>query len=461
MFETSHAVPRWPLMLLVMAAIMMTAALPLVPPAPIHAQGDDDTIRVGLVIKGADGITDTHCVTVPAGATGLDALEAAEVDLIYESSSRGVTICQIGDDGCSFPDEHCFCQCMGGESCTYWAYFRLLGDNWQYNIAGVTAAPLANGAVEGWWWRDNSQANAAPPEPLPFEAICPTQPAFPRTVIDGMGREVTLEAAPQRIASVTLGSDEILFELVDHSRILGVTHFADDPNISNIAGQLQDIPHTDLSGNPEYLISLNADLVILAAYNNPAALDQLLDANVPVFALQSFNTIEDIRTNIRLLGSVTGEEDRAEALIAEMDRRIETVQQAVADQEPVRVLYYEPGGITYGEGSTVDEIITLAGGINVVAEADLGPYPLVGTEFLLASDPDVILVGGWFSGNDSPLDMFETNEALRALRAVRNGHVYQVTDAHMTNVSHHIAQGVEDIAHILYPQAFPPEEDAS
>ena len=69
----------------------------------------------------------------------------------------------------------------------------------------------------------------------------------------------------------------------------------------------------------------------------------------------------------------------------------------------MRVLYYEPGGITYGPGSTVDEIITLAGGINVVSEADLGAYPLVNAEYVLAADPDVILLGGWFAGMPDPL----------------------------------------------------------
>ena len=37
-------------------------------------------------------------------------------------------------------------------------------------------------------------------------------------------------------------------------------------------------------------------------------------------------------------------------------------------QKPVRVLYYEPGGITYGPGSTVDEIITLAGYTEFLAQ---------------------------------------------------------------------------------------------
>jgi iron complex transport system substrate-binding protein len=175
---------------------------------------------------------------------------------------------------------------------------------------------------------------------------------------------------------------------------------------------------------------------------------------VPVFVLSDFNTVDDIRANIRLLGRVTGTERRAGEIITEMDRRLEAVRSAVAGRDPVRVLYYELGGITYGPGSTVDQIIGLAGGVNVVAEAGLEAYPLVDAEFVLAADPDVILLGGWFSDESDPLAAFESDPAFGTLRAVREGHVYPIYDAHMTNVSQYIAAGVEDVARALYPDAF-------
>ena len=441
---------------LVLLVLLMINGVMVTP--RVMAQDNKDTIRVGVVIKGPEGITQTACVTLDEGATGIDALEATSSDVVAESSSMGMTVCQINGTGCAFPDESCFCQCEGGDRCAYWSYFHLSDDgNWQYSPVGAGSFTVEDGAVEGWWWRDSRTPESNPPEPIAFETICSNEATYPRTVTDGMGRDIILDHAPERIASVTLGSDEILFSLVNHNRILGMTYFAEDAEISNIAGQLDDIPHTDLSGNPEHLISLNPDLVILALYSNPAALDQLLDAGVPVFTLADFNTVEDIQNNIRLLGEITGEEIRAEEMIMEMNDRIAEVQAAVADEIPVRVLYYEPGGITYGPGSTVDEILTLAGGINVVAEAGLGPYPIVNAEFLLAVDPDVILLGGWFSGNKDPLATFESDEAFRTRKAVKNGRVYRVVDAHMTNVSHYIATGVEDVAQALYPSAFTDE----
>jgi len=420
-----------------------------------NAQESDDPIQVGVVVQGADNQPQTFCVTLDREEpTGEDALLATGLNIIADKGPMGTTVCRIEGDGCTPPSEHCFCQCMGGDACAYWAYFHLTDqDTWEYSPMGAANSPVKQGDVEGWWWRDSTNPDAPVLPAIPFEEICGEQGTFPRTVIDGLGREVTIEVPPQKIASAALGSDEILLSLVGPERLLGVTYFAEDPAISNIADQLDAIPHTDLSGNPEYLISLEADLVILAAYNNPAALDQLLDANVPVFVLAEFNTIDEIRTNIRLLGQVTGEERKAEALIKDMNTRLQAVQDAITDQEPVRVLYYEPGGITYGPGSTVDEIISLAGGINVVAEFDLGPYPLVDAEFVINADPDVILLGGWFAGQANPVEAFTQDEAFRSLRAVQEGRVYLIHDAHMTNVSQYIVLGVEDVARVLYPEA--------
>ena len=60
---------------------------------------------------------------------------------------------------------------------------------------------------------------------------------FPLTVTDANGDAMTLENPPQRIVSLTLGSDEILLSLVDKSRIVSLTRYADDEGISNIAAE--------------------------------------------------------------------------------------------------------------------------------------------------------------------------------------------------------------------------------
>ena len=50
------------------------------------------------------------------------------------------------------------------------------------------------------------------------------------------GNSAKAQAAPERIASLTLATDEMLPEMVPAERIVCVTYLADDSEISNIAG---------------------------------------------------------------------------------------------------------------------------------------------------------------------------------------------------------------------------------
>lgn len=427
-----------------------------VPASPVAvAQDDPAGIRVGVVIQGPDGLSRTYCVQLSTpNPTGLDALIATGATLALEQGTLGTAVCAIEGIGCVPPEESCFCQCEGGASCAYWAYFQQTPQgNWQYSPFGAQATRVTAGGVEGWWWRDNAQASLSLPS-VSFADLCGDAIGFPRIVRDDLGREVVIEAPPQRIASVTLASDEILLELVGPERLLGVTYMAADPTLSPIADRLEGVRRTDLTGNPELLIGLDADLLILSTYNNPAALDQLIAAGMPLVVMGGFSSFDDIRDNIRLLGEVTGEERQAETLIAQMDAILADVRVRVAEQPPVRVLYYELGGISYGPGSTVDEVIRLAGGTNVIAEAGLGPYPLINPEFILAADPDMILLGAGFAASGNPLEAFANDPVFSTLKAVQSGRVYHVDDAYLTSVSHYLARSVEYVAHLLHPEAF-------
>src|SRR5260221_13692617 len=57
---------------------------------------------------------------------------------------------------------------------------------------------------------------------------------FPRTVKDGAGNSVIVKSKPMHIVSVTLGTDEILFALVDPSRLVAITTNAKDAGQNNV-----------------------------------------------------------------------------------------------------------------------------------------------------------------------------------------------------------------------------------
>lgn len=273
---------------------------------------------------------------------------------------------------------------------------------------------------------------------------------FPVTVIDGLGNEFTLEASPVRIVSLTLGTDEILLTLIGPERLIGVTYLATDPTISNAADLAAEVENI-VEADPESLIALEPDLVVVGIFTDPAVIEQVKDVGIPVFLVGNLDSIDGIRENILTLGHLTGEEERAAEMVAEMDATLDHIAQtlAEADIEPLNVLYLAPDGWVAGSDTTLHDIITHAGGVNAAAEASLESWQQVSEETIIAMNPDVLLVSSFMSVDD-----VLTTPTFAGLDAIQNERVYQGNDVHLSAVSQYIVLGVQDVASILYPELF-------
>jgi iron complex transport system substrate-binding protein len=279
---------------------------------------------------------------------------------------------------------------------------------------------------------------------------------WPRTITDGLGVEVTINAAPQRIVSANLAADEILLPILGPERFAAVTAFGQDPAISNVAIEATQVENVIVAADSEQIISLQPDLVIAGSFTDPEIVQQLRDAGITVFSTDYSTSFEAIRSNIRLLGQAVGEEAAAETLIAEMDAEIESVVNAIGAPElAVRAMYLTPGNYTSGVASTISEIITSAGGVDVAAAAGIDQGVPVSDEFIIEQNPDVIILSGWTPYDPTFLDTFFNNPAFAGLSAVQNGRVYVGLDAHMSTVSQFISEGVKDTAAYLYPDLYP------
>ncbi len=170
--------------------------------APAAADGPN---QAGLVIQFADDHVETRCTTFDEDEiAGNDLLARSGLDVVIDATSGlGITVCQIEGQGCSFPAEHCFCQCMGGEGCRYWNYFyRDSGDaDWTYSPLGALLRKVQPGSVEAWVWGDGQ---APPDDALTFAVICsPPTPAAPQvTATRAEALAATRTASATRPATV-------------------------------------------------------------------------------------------------------------------------------------------------------------------------------------------------------------------------------------------------------------------
>ena len=140
-----------------------------------------DESRAGLVIQHGDGSVITQCVRFPGVSTsGYNLLDASGLDLNFEvSGGVGVSICRIDNEGCSFPQDQCFCECTG-VPCTYWNYWKKDADEWVHSSLGAVASVVVDGDVDAWTWSavdDLPDAPDTPPPSYTFADICE-----PRTI---------------------------------------------------------------------------------------------------------------------------------------------------------------------------------------------------------------------------------------------------------------------------------------
>ena len=279
---------------------------------------------------------------------------------------------------------------------------------------------------------------------------------FPRTITDGSGHAVTIAHKPQRIVSLTLATDEILLSLVDTTRVRAVTYLAADSLWTNVSEQAKQVAHT-VQSDPEQIIALEPDLVLAATYNDPAHLKLLRDAGVPVVVVSLFDSVAQVADNIRFVARLTGDEARAEELIAAMAKRLARIEAQVAKAEvKPRVLFYTAFGSSAGPGSTFSDIVRRAGGVNLGDEALDGPFGEISLEKIVELNPDVIITDEFAPEDNAEWrETFANHPALANVNAKRNGRIYTVPARHLSTLSHYIVAGVYDVARLLHPELVP------
>ncbi len=153
----------------------LAAALAIGRPASAQAQN-----RAGLVVAYANGAVETRCVTFSEPSiTGYELMRRSGLPFSAQVSGLGAAMCKIGDEGCSYPAQSCFCKCENPASgCGYWIYGQWSGTAWRYAGVGALARTVTDGQVDGWVW-DVVSADAAVVRlpPVTLGQICGPQAA--------------------------------------------------------------------------------------------------------------------------------------------------------------------------------------------------------------------------------------------------------------------------------------------
>ena len=293
-------------------------------------------------------------------------------------------------------------------------------------------------------------------------ATAPTDSGAACTFTDDLGREVTLEAAPRRVAALTGSYADIWCTAGGRDTLVASASDAWTDfdlglgeEVANIGGAM--------GVSVEELLAAAPDLV-LASTNIPSNQEMLpaLEAAGVDVAFFSVDTFEDYLRMLEICTGLTGSPEAyqtyGEAVAEEIEAARARAAAALEEQGPEKVLYIRAAASVVkpkgNSGTVLGEMLADLGCINI-ADQDQSLLEDLSMEAILAADPDKILIVLQGADPEPAKAQLEgevlSNPAWQQLTAVREGRVYYMDkDLYHLKPNARWGEAYDHLVEILY-----------
>jgi iron complex transport system substrate-binding protein len=281
--------------------------------------------------------------------------------------------------------------------------------------------------------------------PVPAKPAAAPASAYPMTVSDDAGRQVTIGKLPVRIVSIAPSNTEILYALDLGEKVVAVDQFSNFPAEAKPKATLGSY----VKPNLEALVAASPDLVVATSIHAKTVIPELEARNITVVAVDP-KSVDDVYDRILLVGKITGQTTQAERVVGEMRERIASTTAKLKDA-PKRRVFAElsPQLHSAGPGTFVHDLIERAGGQNVAADAGQ-QWPQISAESLVQKDPEVVLLMDEVAG-ESPATA-KTRPAWEKMSAVKGDRIVVVDPDLANRPGPRLADGLEAIAKAVQPE---------
>jgi iron complex transport system substrate-binding protein len=275
----------------------------------------------------------------------------------------------------------------------------------------------------------------------------------PGNIVDGLGRNITIEKIPQRIVSLSPSNTEILFALGLGDKVVGVTEYCNYPQAAATKPKIGGFSTVDI----EKVVSLEPDLVLAADIHSKTAIPALEKLGLTVVALTP-NSLPEVLDSITLIGKITGQNKQASKLVSDLRPRIEAITdktQTLSPNQRPRVFYitWHDPLMTAGTGTLADDVISSAGGQNIAS--DISGDKTIDLETVIYRDPQVIVASiGMGTGEDLPWQYVQNEPRLKNTQALLNDRIYKIDGDLIHRPGPRIVEALEQMAHFIHPELF-------
>ena len=256
-------------------------------------------------------------------------------------------------------------------------------------------------------------------------------------VTDDLGREVRLAEPARRIVSLAPHVTELLYAAGAGEQMVGAVSYSDYPDAAKGLPRVGGYNKVDV----EAVVALRPDLVIgWGEGNRPAERERLQALGIAVF-VNDPHSLDDIAHSLERIGQLAGTSKVANAAANDFRERHAALKARYGSQRPVRVFYqvWHSPLMTVNGAHLISEAIRLCGGENVFAALPT-LTPRIGTESVLAANPQAIVASGMDAARPEWLDDWRR---WSDLTSVRNEHLFFIPPDLIQRHSPRILDGAE------------------
>jgi len=243
---------------------------------------------------------------------------------------------------------------------------------------------------------------------------------------DSYGRSVELEAPAERVVALTAADCEILCALGCEEALIGIGAYCDYP------ATILDRPvvNSGSETNIEQIIALDPQLVLMEDMNQSKEVVDALEAAGIRVAVSTATDIEGVYGAIRMIGTLLGADEAAEALVSDMEQGFEEIRAQAVDEG--KTVYFEVSPLewglwTAGKGTFMDELATLCGLTNAFADVD--GWAEISEEQVLERDPDyIVTIATYYGEGPTPVEEIMSRAGWAGLKAVSLENVFNADD---------------------------------
>lgn len=278
---------------------------------------------------------------------------------------------------------------------------------------------------------------------------------------DATGQMVTVTDS-SRIVSIGTSVTETIISLGARDRLVGV-----DDSSSEYLPEVAELPkvgpRTTLSA--EGILSLKPTLVIMTNDTGPPqVIEQLRGAGVTVLALSANYNVDAVKEKVRTIARALKLDAQGETLAHGIDldmAEVAELQRQVKSQPKVMFVGRGPNmpnATMSGTGTTIDEMIRLAGGVNPMNSFQ--GFREMTDEAVVAAAPDVLLMTDKSFERSGGIEGVLKFPGVALTPAGRDRRIVHVSDMYFQGFGPGVGHAIASLTFALHPEVASPEMEA-